>query len=302
MQTHHTTFSAEANGTHHGGALVALALLACYLIWGSTYFAISVALPSFPPFFQMGTRFLAASALLFLWALIRHMPWPNWRQWRDAAIAGILMIGCGMGLLACAEQYIHSALAAAMTMLEPLLICLLSLVLGWRACRREFIGIGIGMIGILLLTSQNSFQAQPLGLLFMLGSVVSWSIGSVLVAKWLRPAPGSMGLACQMFCGALVLLLISGMAGEAPQMPTTNAWLAWSYLVLAGSLGAYVAYIYLVKNTSPAIYTSYNYVTPVIALLIGSFWGNEPVTWTEIAAMGICLCGIVLLLSPKRQK
>lgn len=278
------------------------ALLACYLIWGSTFYAVQVALHSFPPFFQMGTRFLAASAILFAWALWRRSRWPTLQQWIHAAIAGTLMLGGGMGLLACAEQYIHSSLAAAMTTLEPLLICLLSITLGWRATRRELLGIGIGIFGVILLSCQGSLQAQPMGLVYMLGSVVCWSVGSVLLARYLHPATGAIGLASQMLCGAIVLLILSHFRAETPQIPTQSAWLAWGYLVLAGSLGAYCAYMYLIKNASPAVYTSYNYVIPVIALAIGVIWGHEQVQAVEMLAMGICLSGIVLLLSPKPHK
>ena len=289
------------SGSQPGRWLVP-ALLACYLIWGSTYYAIQVALPSFPPFFQMGTRFLAASAILMVWGICHHRAWPTWRQWRDAALAGVLMIGGGMGLLACAQQFIHSSLAAAMTMLEPLLICVLSVCLGWRASGRELLGIGIGVAGILLLCSQGSFQSQPMGLVYMLGSVVCWSVGSVMIARYLKLAEGALGLAAQMLCGAVVLMLMSQFRGEVAQVPTWSALAAWSYLVLAGSLGAYCAYMYLIRYATPAVYTSYNYVTPVIALLIGVMMAGEQLQRVEIVAMGVCLCGIVLLLSPKRQK
>ena len=279
---------------------IILALLACYLIWGSTFFAIQVALETFPPFFQMGSRFLAASILLFIWAFFKQHQWPSWQQWRDAFISGTLLIGGGMGLLACAQEYISSSLAAAMTMMEPLIICTLSIFLGWKASRKDLLGIAIGCIGILLLSIQGSFQAQPMGLIFMLGCVTCWSVGSVLLAYKLKLAPGAMGLASQMLCGALVLTFLSLYYGETPQVPTFSSLSAWLYLVLAGSLGAYCAYMYLIKHASPALYSSYNYVTPVIALLIGVIFAGEFLHWQEILAMGICLSGIVLLLSSKQ--
>lgn len=279
---------------------ILLALLACYTIWGSTFFAIQVALETFPPFFQMGSRFLLASILLFAWAMYRQQHWPNWQQWRYAFLSGTLLIGGGMGLLACAQEYISSSLAAAMTMMEPLMICTFSAFLGWRASKKELLGIIIGMVGILFLSMQGSFQAQPKGLIFMLGSVTCWSVGSVLLAYKLKLAQGAMGLASQMFSGALVLLLLSFYYGESLQAPSWSSLFAWIYLVLAGSLGAYCAYMYLIKHASPALYSSYNYVTPVIALLIGMSFAGEFLHWQEIFAMGVCLSGIVLLLGSKR--
>lgn len=276
------------------------ALAACYLIWGSTYYAVSVALQSFPPFFQMGTRFLAASALLLAWALWRGTPWPRAREWRDAAIAGALLLVGGMGLLACAERYVSSSLAAAMMTLEPLLICLMSTAFGWRPTRRELIGIGLGITGVILLASGSTFRAEPLGLVLLLISSVAWSLGSVLSARRLRLASGAMGHASQMFCGALGLMAVSAILGEKPGTLTPAAFAAWSYLVIAGSIVAFGAYMYLLRHASPSVASSNSYVNPAIALAIGTGLAGETVTYPELLGIGTALAGVMLLLGARR--
>src|SRR5439155_25355901 len=133
---------------------VLAALLTVYVVWGSTYFAIRYALVSFPPFLQMGTRFLAAGLLLYGFLKLRGVPNPTLRQWRDGALIGILLLGGGTGVVAFAEQTVSSSLTAVFIAVSPLLFALWSgLLFGSWPSRREWLGIGIGFGGVLLLAS-----------------------------------------------------------------------------------------------------------------------------------------------------
>ncbi|MCG2592495.1 drug/metabolite exporter YedA [Ramlibacter sp. XY19] len=276
------------------------ALLACYLVWGSTYLAIRYALDSFPPFFQMGTRFLTAGGLLMGLMLWRRAPLPTARQWRNALVVGALMLGGGMGLTASAEVHIGSGLVAAFIAVIPILTCGWGLLFGRRPHRLEFAGMAVGLAGVLWLVRGASFSAAPAGLACIAGAALAWSLGSVLATTKLPLAPGPMGFASEMSCGGAVLMLVSLAMGEQFAWPAQPAALAaWAYLVVFGSLVAFSAYLYLLANASAAVATSYAFVNPVIALALGVFIGKEAVSRGEWLACGVIFIGVFLILRGK---
>lgn len=281
------------------------ALLTCYLVWGSTYLAIRLALVSFPPFFQMGTRFLAAGLLLMGWVLWRRgrAGWPTARQWCHAALVGSLMLGGGMGLTAAAEVHVGSGLVAAFIAVVPMLVCGWGLLFGQRPSRLELAGMALGLTGVILLVRGASFSAAPVGLACIAGATLAWSLGSVLSTHRWPLAPGAAGFASEMLCGGAMLMLLSLALGEqfiAPPQPL--ALLAWAYLVVFGSLGAFSAYLYLLAHASPAQATSYAFVNPIIALWLGVAFASESVTGGEWMACGVILLGVFLIFRGKSTR
>ena len=288
-------------------SLVVPALLACYVIWGSTYLAIRVALEGFPPFFQMGTRFLAAGALLMAWSL-RPGVWragkaprlPTAREWRNALVIGALMLGGGMGLTASAELHIGSGLIAAFVAVTPMFICGWGLLFGQRPNRFELAGMGVGLVGVLLLVRGAGFSGSPVGIACIAGATITWSFGSVLSTTRLPIAPGPIGFASEMLCGGAVLMLVSLAMGEQFSWPVRPAALAaWLYLVIFGSLIAFSAYMYLLANATPAMATSYAFVNPLIALFLGVAAASEAVTGAEWGACSVVLAGVLLIFRGK---
>ena len=276
------------------------ALLACYLVWGSTYLAIRFALVSFPPYFQMGSRFVVAGALLMAWARWRGAAWPTLIEWRNAAIAGCLMLAIAMGWLASAQQYVGSGLIATFIATVPIAVCAFGLLAGKRPTRLELAGMLLGALGVLLLARGASFSASPAGVAMIAGSVIAWSLGSVLQTTRLPLAPGPLGFASEMLCGGAVLMVISISLGEQASWPPQPAALAaWLYLVVFGSLLAFSAYLYLLANASPALATSYAFVNPVIALGLGVLLGGEVVSGGEWLACLVILASVVLTLLSK---
>ncbi len=288
------------------GALLVPALLACYLVWGSTYLAIRYALVSLPPFFQMGTRFLAAGALLLAWLAWRprrgagrlHLPTPA--EWRNALVVGTLMLGGGMGLTATAEQHIGSGLIAAFIAVVPMLTCGWGLLFGHRPNRLELAGMVVGLAGVGMLVQGASFAASPGGLAAIAGATLAWSLGSVLSTTRLPLAPGPVGFASEMLCGGAVLMALSLATGEQwPASVQPIALAAWLYLVVFGSLVAFSAYLYLLAHASPALATSYAFVNPVIALGLGVVVAGEAVSGGEWVACGVILAGVLLIFRGK---
>jgi drug/metabolite transporter (DMT)-like permease len=277
--------------------LVILCLAATWLVWGSTYLAIKLALPSFPPFFQMGTRFLCAGALLMAWMRWRGAPWPSRAQWRNALIVGSLMLGGGMGGTAYAEVSIGSGLVVAFIAVVPLLMTGLNLFWGVLPGRLEAAGIGLGLAGVLLLTQGAGFQASPAGLAAIATACIAWSLGSVLSQRSLPLAPGATGFASEMLCGGAVLMLLAWGHGATPQWPPQpTAAAAWLYLVVFGSLIGFNAYMLLLARAPAGIAASYTFVNPVIAMLLGVLIGGETVTRYEWGAVTVVLSGVLLLL------
>ncbi|MFT7773852.1 MAG: drug/metabolite exporter YedA [Roseateles sp.] len=275
-----------------------LCLAATWLVWGSTYLAIKVALVSLPPFFQMGSRFLVAGALLAGWMRWRGVPWPGRRQWRNALVIGGLMLGGGMGGTATAEQTVGSGLVVAFIAVMPLMIAGLNLLWGERPTRLESLGIAFGLVGVLLLTQGQGFGASPAGLLAISVACASWAVGSVLSQRSLPLAPGAMGFASEMLAGGVVLMGLSLLGGETlPERIEPQALWAWAYLVVFGSLVAFNAYMVLLAEASAGLASSYSFVNPVIAMLLGVTLAGEQISGHEWLAAGVVLVGVVLLLT-----
>lgn len=277
--------------------LIVLCLAATWLIWGSTYLAIKFALLGFPPFFQMGTRFLVAGGLLMAWMRWRGAAWPSVLQWRNALVVGALMLGGGMGGTAYAEQTIGSGLIVAFIAVVPLMITALNLCWGIKPSATEASGIVVGLAGVLMLTQGAGFAASPAGLIAMLLACSGWSLGSVLSQRALPLAPGATGFASEMLCGGVVLMAMSLLRGEAMSWPPApGAIAAWVYLVVFGSLIGFNAYMVLLARAPAALASSYTFVNPVIAMLLGVVVAGETVTAFEWIAVGVVLAGVLLLL------
>lgn len=287
--------------------LIVACLAATWFVWGSTYLAIKWALLSFPPFFQMGTRFVAAGLLLGLWAAWRGAAWPSRGQWASAFVLGALMLLGGYGATALAQTSVSSGLVVAFIAVVPALVALLQWPYGLRPGRLEASGIGLGLLGVLLLTQGQGFSASLPGLLAISVACLTWSLGTVWAVQGLPGgrslalAPGAAGYASQMLVGGVLLLAASAAVGETPVWPPDGRALAsWLYLVLAGSLLTFSAYMVLLQHRSATLANSYTFVNPVIGLLLGVALDGEVVSPLEWTAAAVVLAGVALLLVGRR--
>ncbi len=286
-----------------GSWLVLLSLAALYLIWGSTYLAVSIALETLPPFLLAGVRFVTAGALLYGGLRLRGVPRPTLRQWGAAARVGVLLLVFGNGLVVVAQQWVSSGVAAVVVSTMPLWLALFTTARGARGAsagapevsRGEWLGLLVGFAGAALLHLGGDLHAAHAGALLIVLAPVAWALGS-LYSRSLPLPEGPMAVAAEMLAAGPVMLGISALTGEhlaAP--PSARSLLALGYMTVFGSIVALSAYTFLLRNTRPAIATSYAYVNPIVAIALGILLGGERASATTWAAAAIVGAGVVLV-------
>jgi drug/metabolite transporter (DMT)-like permease len=273
--------------------LIGLALVSLYFIWGSTYLGIhwAVAAGGWASFQLNSTRFIFSGLLLAGILRWRGLPWPTAIQTRNAALIGLFLVIGGNGLTTLALKWgAPSGLSATIIATTSLWAGLWSTLYGKRPHALEWLGMGIGVIGVGVLTLDGNFRSNP-AILIQFAAPMLWAFGSILSSKLDMPQ-GLMASAIEMLAGGLAALPISLALGEHWQMPSANAWWAWLYLVFAGSMIGYNAYIYLLGKVRPAVATSYAYVNPLVALLLGSWLAKEAIDNKTYIALPIILVGV----------
>jgi drug/metabolite transporter (DMT)-like permease len=278
-----------------------VALLAVYVLWGSTYFVIAIAVRSLPPLLMAGTRFLAAGAVLYAALRLRGVRPPDAAEWRSALITGALLFAGGNGFVVLAERTVASSLTALIIASTPIFAVLLSLAWGDRPRPLEWLGVTVGMGAVAWLCTDGSVASALRVSPILILAPISWTLGS-LAGRSLKIAKGPMGAASQMVAGGAFTLPIAFAVGE--RVPSSVAWqgvLAWGYLVVFGSLVAFTAYAYLLRNTRPALAMSYAYVNPVVAVILGTTLGEERLPMRALSA-GAAVLGAVYLISVGGKK
>lgn len=272
------------------------ALFALYIIWGSTYFAISIGVASWPPLMMAGVRFLSAGILLLSYLLLTGHRLPAWRPLLNAALIGILLLSVGNGLVTVAEhQNVPSGIAAVMVATVPLFTLCFSRFFGIATRKIEWLGIAIGLAGIILLNSGGNLSGNPWGAVLILIGSMSWAFGSVYGSRIALPV-GMMAGAIEMLAAGIVLMSASLLTGERlTAMPGASGLLAVAYLAVFGSIIAINAYMFLIRNVTPAVATSYAYVNPVVAVLLGTGFNGERLSGVEWLALAIIIAAVVLV-------
>jgi drug/metabolite transporter (DMT)-like permease len=277
---------------------VALALLLVYIVWGTTYFAIGIALQSMPPLLMNAIRFLCAGGVMLLIALWQGHALPTWVQWRNSAVVGGCMVFLAMNLMGFAQKLgIGSGLMATVVTTMPMWLALWSRWGGERVPFTSWIGLALGVVGALLLALEGDFSATWLGALLAFGAPLCWSVGSYASRKLSLPAP-AMASAAQWFAGGAMGLVVALWFEplSALGQVTAKSWAAWVYLLVFGTLVALNAYLWLLQNTSAALAGSYSFVNPAVALLVGVALGGELLTGWVSAALPLIGAALAFIL------
>ena len=282
---------------------VALALAALYLVWGSTYLGIRFALEGgWPPLLMAGIRHVIAGGLLYAVLRARGVAAPTRAQWPTVFAMGVLLLAMGNGMVCIAEQTVSSGMAAVAVASAPLWMALFSMLRGERPTRLEWVGLGIGFVGVVWLNAGSSLTASMTGLVALLVATISWSFGSIWSRGRDLPSP-FMAAASQMLLGGVVMVVAGWVIGERfDGWPDLKSTLAVGYLVTFGSIVAFSAYIWLLHNVRPVLAGSYAYVNPAIAVMLGAWLAHERFSANELAAMGVILLGVVAINLAKARK
>jgi drug/metabolite transporter (DMT)-like permease len=277
------------------------ALAAVYVVWGSTYLVMRIAVETLPPMMMGAIRFTIAGSLLFGFGLLRGATMPTARQWLMALPVGALLFVGGNGLVAIAETEVSSGLAAVVCATMPLWMAVFAAVSGERPTRNEWLGVALGMAGVVILVSGAEMSAAPVAAAILCGSPLAWALGSH-IARRVEMAPGVMAAASQQLMGGAALAVVGLARGESvPTRWTFDAIWSVAYLVVLGSFVAFTAYSWLLKNTRPAVATSYAFVNPGLAVLLGVALGAENVGGATLIATPLIVAAVVLVVRGKRK-
>jgi drug/metabolite transporter (DMT)-like permease len=277
-----------------------LSLAAVWIIWGSTYLAIKIGLETLPPFLMQGIRFTVASTVMLCVLKAKKIAWPSQVQIRNAAFIGILLLIGGLGMVTVAEDRgVDSGLVATIIAIQPMLMALWGGLWKTWPIRMQWVGMLIGMAGVLVLVSDSGLSGSWSGTSLVFVACISWSFGSALSRRIDMPT-GFMATAIEMAAAAVVYLLLSAIWREDVQVPSMRSSLAVVYLIFFGSIVAFTAFTYLISHVSGPLAMSYAYVNPAIAVLLGVVFSDESVSSNMAIALPIILVGVAIVTNSSR--
>jgi drug/metabolite transporter (DMT)-like permease len=280
--------------------LTMLAFAAIYLLWGSTYLAIRIAVETVPPLFAAGARFLTAGVVLFLWARAHGGAAPSRMEWRNLAIQATFLFLISYSCVFWAEKTVPSGVASLLVATIPMWTALLQIcVLRREPFRRSLAAsIALGLGGVAVLAFDPTTGLNLTVCLVVLGGAISWSIGTVLSKVLVLPKSMLVNSGAEMLLGGSMLLICSGLVGGLHPLPhiSLRAGLAILYLVVAGSIAGFTAYLWLLNRMRATSVTSYAYVNPVVALLLGHWFGNEALGMRTALGAALVLLSVVVVM------
>ena len=288
-----------------------LSLWSVYIIWGSTYYGIALAIESMPPLLAMGTRFLAATSILIVVLGAKN----GWRsliipraEFLNASLMGGTLLGIAIGSVALGERYVPTGIAALIISALPFWIAIFRTVDGNRPSNLSWLGVVIGFVGVAFLLkpgSVNPLNGASTGLMLfwacmiMIGNI-GWSFGSYIAPRFPMPKNPMISTMYQMLTGGLLLVVVGLATGEKIADffdATRGSWAGWSYLTLVGSIVAYSSYVWLISNAPIGLISTYAYVNPVIAISLGAIFLHEKISISYIFGGAIVVLGVLMVVT-----
>ncbi|MBF4984130.1 EamA family transporter [Nonlabens mediterrranea] len=266
--------------------LIILSFFAVYVFWGSTYLWNKMAVTELPPFMLASIRFTTASAIIFVIAVLSGKKLTiTKKQLLNTVLAGFLFLAYGNGVFVWALKYVDSGFASLLASLQPLVLLLMMRFVQRKSLKiKSIIGVFLGLLGMYLLVSQKGLQMQEdswIGIIMIMSCIISWSAGSLFVAKADTPSNFFITTGYQMLSAGVILAIGSWAFDESWSEPLSwqlNTQIAIICLILFGSIAAFTAFNYLLKVVSTEKVATSSYVNPIIALLLGWYFLNESIT------------------------
>lgn len=291
------------------GIRVWTALAVVYVVWGSTYLAISYTVETIPPLLSAGARFTAAGLVLAVAVLAvrgRRVFRMTRGQLATAAVSGVLLLFGGNGLVSVAEQKVDSGLAALLIACVPLWIVALRTGLGDRPGPATALGVLLGFAGVGLIFLPGSGGGDLGYVALCVLAAFSWSVGSLLVTRRPVPADPLVLTTVEMLAGGVVLLAVSAgrgeLAGFSPAGVSAASWAGLVYLVVFGSLVAFTAYVWLLGHAPVSLVSTYAYVNPAVAVLLGVLVAGERLTGVVLAGGLIVLAAVAVVVTAEGRR
>jgi drug/metabolite transporter (DMT)-like permease len=309
--TTRSTGTPESRDLPRATMLVLAAFAAVYIVWGSTYLAIRIAIESFPPLLLAGCRHLLAGLILYPIVRWKTGVRPTAAHWRAAVVTGILLLCLGNGGVCWAEQKVPSGVTALLVATVSLWLVIVDWLRpgGTRPVPRVVAGLVMGFAGLVLLVGPahlgGSKRVNLVGAVVLLLASFFWACGSLYSKHGGMPSSPLLGVAMQSLSGGVVLWITGLLAGEYHSLHlaavSMRSWLALGYLVVFGSGIGFTAYIYILKKSTAAKVATYAFVNPVVALFLGWLIAGESITLrTALAAMVILTAVILVITAPHR--
>jgi drug/metabolite transporter (DMT)-like permease len=279
---------------------VVLAFTAIYVLWGSTYLAIRVAVEQVPPLFAAGSRFFFAGALLYGVMRLNGRPRPAGKEWIGLLTIGGLMFVVTYGAVFWAMQYVPSGFTSVLEATLPLItIAIEVFILRHQRFRWSMLGaIALGFAGVLLLLLRNEQHIPLLPCAAILLGGTAWSLGAVLTRSMVLPKSKGITAGAEMFLGGAILLVLSALTGEMHPFPhvTPKAFAALAYLVVAGSFLGFSAFVWLLARFPATRVSSHAYINPIVAVALGYFFLGEVVTTRMLIGTALIVASVALIL------
>lgn len=287
------------------------ALIALWIVWGSTYLAIRFAVETIPPFLHASLRFLVSGAILVIWRQMAGDPKPTASNWKSTAIVGTFLLLGGNGFVSLAEQSVPSGIAALMITTSPFWLVLFESLRsgGTKPSWQAIVGLLLGFGGVFVLVgpgeiagSQHTFAAS--GVILLVLAPILWSMGSIYSRGADMPKSTLMSTGMQMLAGAVALFIVSVATGELRGFNigevSMRSWWGLVYLITFGSLIGFVSYGWLIQNAPVSLTSTYAYVNPMVAVLLGWAFAGEELN-ARIAVSSIIIIGAVIMINLSRN-
>ncbi len=295
--------------------LVLAAFAALYIIWGSTYLGILLAIESMPPLLMAGVRFFLAGVIMYGIALWQGAPKSSFAEWRTALIVGACLLFFGNGSVTLAEQWVPSGLASLLVATVPIYIALLAWLTGSAPRPRPLVMLGLagGFVGVGILVGP-AIAAPPgagsnhagLGMLILLFGSLMWSVGSLYSRRASNSSSPFLSSAQTMLCGGGLMIIAGLGSGEARgfhfSQVTAVSLGAFVYLVLIGAVVGYTSFIFLLRHCDPSKVATYAYVNPVVAVLLGAFFADETLSLRTVVAAAVIIGSVALVITTQQAK
>jgi drug/metabolite transporter (DMT)-like permease len=306
--------------SHPTKAALIAGFAAIYLIWGSTYLGIRIAVESMPPFLMASVRFLVAGGIVAAFIGLTRGFRATRKQWRDNAIVGGFLCLGGNGLVSWAEQKVPSGITTLIISAGPVFIVLMDWAVhaffhdgkrGTRPRPLTFVGLALGIAGLVILVGPDVLKdgatsLDPWSVLALLAATLLWGVGMLYMRYASEPAEPFTASGIQMICGSGWLLVTGLLTGELarvhPDAITGRSIAAWAYLVVFGSLIGFSTFTWLMKHSTPARVSTYAYVNPVVAVFLGWLVLHEPVSPRIFVAAGVIIAGVAIITVTKNKK